>query len=224
MVALSPAGVSLAEKLIPVGSNPAQGHAEVIAQGVTTLTQGNVVWRVTQDQAPAKAKKITQPGSGFVLADSGQMILFDSNYRDATRLAEGEAAFLPMGRKQSRQSTSDQPADYFNIEIVKANDDSNSKSAFQSESFKSLKGARDIDLVRDVLSDDDETTIPNSDGPVLILVTDGQVQINENGQPEAVELTKGQAATFDDEITLKASDADGGTFVVAVISQEVKLP
>lgn len=223
LLALSPAGGSLAAGLVPTGSSPAQGHAEVIAQGIASLEKGKLVWQVTSGEAPTKAKKSTHAGPGFLLTDSGQMILVESNGNDAKKLAEGEATFIPKGKKQTRQSSRDQPADYFDIQIVKSSNGSNDDGAFQSDSFGSLTGARDIDLVRDVLNHNDETTIPKSDAPVLVFVTDGEIKIVESGHKDAQTLTKGQAATFDSEIKVSSAD-QGGTFVAAVVGEEVELP
>src|SRR4051794_12728689 len=58
------------------GFSPSSGHAQVIAQGVSALPQGNVVWRTTRTVAPGpdQASFVAQ-SLGFVLANSGPLLL-----------------------------------------------------------------------------------------------------------------------------------------------------
>src|SRR5215216_1050591 len=186
LFALSPAGGTLAASLIPAGSTPAQGHAEVIAQGVAELEQGNLMWHVSQESAPTKAKRVNPAAPGFVLPLAGEILLVDSDDEDMTRLAVGEAAFVRKGERQTRQTLEQKSTDYYLIEMMKASDGDDPN--FHSEPFASLKGLRDVNLVRDVLETEDETTIPDSDAPVLILVTDGQIEVKEKGQKDVLTL------------------------------------
>jgi hypothetical protein len=216
ILAISPAGSSLAATMISAGSTPAQGHAEVIAQCVAKFDQGNLMWHVSQESAPTKAKRVNPAAPGFVLPMAGEILLVDSDDEDMTRLAVSEAGFVRAGERQTRQTLEPKSTDYYLIEIMKGSDGDDPN--FHSEQFASLEG------LRDVLETEDETTIPDSEAPVLILVTDGQIEVKAKGQNDALTLSKGQAETFHSEITLSSAIEAGGAFVAAVVGPEIALP
>src|SRR5215218_1259156 len=78
------------------GFSPASGPAQVIAQGVVALPEGDAVWRTVRTRAllPQDAPFEERP-LGFVLASSGPLLLVDQEFGTQVRLGSGEAALVP---------------------------------------------------------------------------------------------------------------------------------
>jgi len=207
--------------------SPAQGSAQVIAQGVAELPAGDVAWRVTRASAPDAAASPVQDAVGFVLADEDALQLYDPDSGDQVRLAAGEATFVTAGSRQSQFALGDGPVAFTRIELVEAanaDDADGAELLFTSESFAAPDGDRDLDLVRDVLAEDEEATLTlgSADVPVLLLVTEGAVEILPASDTAAQSnpLTAGQATGVAGEVIIRAG-ADGATFVAAVIGPEL---
>src|SRR5215207_5702126 len=103
------------------GFSPASGPAQVIAQGVVALPEGEAVWRTVRARAllPQDAPFEERP-LGFVLASSGPLLLVDQKSGTQVRLGRGEAAIVPPGTVQQRSSLDAQPVSYLSIELVSA--------------------------------------------------------------------------------------------------------
>ena len=101
------------------GFSPASGPAQVIAQGVVALPEGDAVWRTVRTRAllPQDALFEERP-LGFVLASSGPLLLVDQESGEQVRLGAGEAAIVPAGTVQQRSSLGAQPVSYLSIELV----------------------------------------------------------------------------------------------------------
>src|SRR3954465_8735779 len=101
------------------GYSPASGPAQVIAQGVVPLPEGDVVWRTIRTRAllPGDAPFEERP-LGFVLASSGPLLLADRETGEQIRLGTGEAALVHAGAVQQRSSLGQQPVSYLSIELV----------------------------------------------------------------------------------------------------------
>src|SRR5215208_1092843 len=101
------------------GFSPASGTAQVIAQGVVALPEGDAVWRTVRTRAllPADAPFEERP-LGFVLASSGPLLLIDQESGEQVQLGTSEAALVHAGTVQQRSSLGSQPASYLSIELV----------------------------------------------------------------------------------------------------------
>src|SRR5215212_7562712 len=210
------------------GYSPASGPAQVIAQGVVALPEGDVVWRTIRTRAllPADAPFEERP-LGFVLASSGPLLLADQESGEQVRLGTGEAALVPAGTVQRRSSLGPQPVSYLSIELVAVDappppDDATVLQPGQP--FTAPAGLHDLDLLSATLTADQAFTIPDSGAKNVVLITDGAASV---GRPdgEAVVLLAGEAASFSGELQVSAA-SDGGeaqdvSFVVAMIGPEV---
>src|SRR4051812_3525825 len=95
--------------------SPASGHAEVIAQGVTTLP-GQASWRVVFHSIdPGNQVNLTAEGPGFVLVDTGGLVVDDGS--GPVNLAPSEAAFRGASSAQV-VPVGDRPAGLFAIDLV----------------------------------------------------------------------------------------------------------
>ena len=210
--------------------SPAQGHAEVIAQGVAILPADEVAWRVVIDTAePEDEAEIQERALGFALAEEDAVLINDSSFGTQTRLATGEASFVAEGVQQQRLSLGDTATDYYRIALVgtdQAGDDGGDDLIFSGDGFAAPDGRRDLDLVRDVLDPREETEIADAGTPVLIVATSGEIEVLEAGADEddAVSLEEGEAAEFEGDLTIAAIGETGAIFVAAAVGPEVPAP
>src|SRR5690242_4982833 len=76
-------------------SSLAGDHAEVIAQGVTTLTGDRLAWRVVSDMTdPSGTGNFPQRALGFSLATDSTFLQTDQATGERTLMQPGEAAFV----------------------------------------------------------------------------------------------------------------------------------
>ena len=221
-----------AARQVDPGFSPASGPAQVIAQGVVALPEGDAVWRTVRtrallpDDAPFKERPL-----GFVLASSGPLLLVDQESGEQIRLGSGEAAIVPAGAIQQRSSLGAQPVSYLSIELVGVDAPPPPADATvlqPGQPFPSPAGLHDLDLLSAALVAGEAFTIPDSGAKNVVLITDGAANVGRPGG-DAVVLLAGEAASFSGE--LEVSDAaDGGgeaqgvSFVVAMIGPEVPPP
>jgi len=210
------------------GFSPASGPAQVIAQGVAALPEGDVVWRTVRTRAllPADAPFEERP-LGFVLASSGPLLLIDQESGEQVQLGTSEAALVHAGTVQQRSSLGSQPSSYLSIELVgvdAAPPPADATVLQPGQPFPSPAGLHDLDLLSATLVAGEAFTIPDSGAKNVVLITDGAATV---GRPdgEAVVLLAGEAASFSGELQVSGA-ADGGeaqdvSFVVAMIGPEV---
>jgi hypothetical protein len=211
--------------------SPASGPAQVIAQGVVALPEGDAVWRTVRTRAllPQDALFEERP-LGFVLASSGPLLLVDQESGEQVRLGAGEAAIVPAGTVQQRSSLGAQPVSYLSIELVGVDvppPPADATVLQPGQPFPAPAGLHDLDLLSAALVAGEVFTIPDSGAKNVVLITDGAANVGRPGG-EAVVLLAGEAASFSGELEVSVA-ADGGetqdvSFVVAMIGPEVPPP
>jgi hypothetical protein len=214
------------------GFSPASGPAQVIAQGVVALPEGDAVWRTVRTRAllPQDALFEERPLE-FVLASSGPLLLVDQPSGEQIRLGTGEAAIVPAGTVQRRSSLGAQPVSYLSIELVGVDAAPPAPDATvlqPGEPFPAPAGLHDLDLLSASLVASEAFTIPDSGGTNVVLITDGAANVGRPGG-DAVVLLAGEAASFSGELQVSGASDDGGevqnvSFVVAMIGPEVPPP
>ena len=206
---LLPVGLATARSFVTlIGPSPATGHAQVITQGIATLPSDGYVMRVVQRIAPVRGDaKIGTRALGFALATDEPILITDvsgpddDQFIDRARLAPGEAYMTLAGTRQIRASLSDTPTNYIGIEFVpidQVNDVGTGTLLFASDPLSTPSGQRDVDMVRNVLANDEQASLADSDGDVLLLATDGAIDILP-GRSRRTHLDAGQAAIFSAE-------------------------
>ena len=209
------------------GPSPATGHAQVIAQGVATLPSTEMAWRVVADTAEIEKDTPAQERAlGFALADDTAILINDVGRGTQSRLAAGEAAFVPEAAQEQRLSLARTDATYYRIGLVPvadAQDAGGDELILGGTGFAAPTGRRDLDLVRDVLKPNEESTLPDTGAPTLVLVTSGEIEI-EPDLGEIETLGAGEAAVFEGSLILGAVGETGATFAAALIGPEVPAP
>jgi hypothetical protein len=223
-----PSGAAQAD----LGFSPASGPAQVIAQGVVALPEGDAVWRTVRTRAPLpEDAPFEERPLGFVLASSGPLLLVDQASGTQVRLGTGEAAIVPQGTVQQRSSLGAQPVSYLSIELVGVDAAPPPADAIvlqPGQPFPSPAGLHDLDLLSAALVAGEAFTIPDSGAKNVVLITDGAANVGRPGG-EAVVLLAGEAASFSGELQVSGA-ADGGgeaqdmSFVVGMIGPEVPPP
>lgn len=220
---LSPMATLGLQPTLPDGPSPAEGPAEVIAQGVAALPD-QAAWRVVRDTAePLETAVPEERALGFALADQDAIVVNDLTYGTQARLAAGEASFVAAGAIQQRAAPGQSDVDYFRIALVAADEASDAggdELLYASDAFTPPGGGRDIDLVRNVLTPDEEDEISAGEAPSLVLVTGGEITVEQGGN-EVLVLDGGEAGTIDGDATLVASGPQTAQFVIGTVGPEV---
>jgi Bacterial TSP3 repeat/Prealbumin-like fold domain len=230
LAVLSGLGIGVAFGQTEDTPSPARGQASVIAQGITALPAGEAGWRVRLASTETASEQTDRDVPGFILVDQGALLVNDIDAGRQTRLAAGEAAFLPAPATYQEAPLGDAPVSSYRIELVAAGDvgdAGNDQLAFIGEPFASPGGTRDLDLVRQVLDADDsvDLELEGYAAPALLLVTSGAVELVPADNPEAapVRLPAGQGAGLGGNVVARAADGAEATFVTAIVGPEVLL-
>ncbi|MGI8486120.1 MAG: hypothetical protein ACR2OU_17910 [Thermomicrobiales bacterium] len=199
-------------------------HAEVIAQGVDTMPAGQVVWRVSQGNAPVapSSVKATYP-LGFVFMPQGKMQVDFSGSGDRVVLQDGEASFQRAGTEQRRKGTDTAAVAYLGIELVTADQENVGANGGQvltaSAPFAAPTGNHDVNLVRDVLQGAEDGLLPGSANPIYVYVTTGDLKV-ETADGNQTPLTAGQGALFTGQLKIHAGPTNGAKYLAAIIGDE----
>ncbi|MGH2613937.1 MAG: hypothetical protein ACRDJC_01755 [Thermomicrobiales bacterium] len=224
-------GISIARGQATDVPSPAQGHASVVAQGVAEMPAEDLAWRVTLASDVPVSDRPARATPGFLLVAEGSLLLSETDATGQTRLASGEAAFLPPAEGFQEALMGAGLGSYYRIDIVPAtevNDAASDAMVFVGQPFVSPQGSRDIDLVRDVLADGETVNLAldTQAAPVLFLVTAGTVELvpagNETAAPVA--LPAGQGAALGGDVIVTATGGAGATLVTATIGPDVNAP
>jgi hypothetical protein len=218
------------------GFSPSGGHAQVIAQGVVQLPQGDAIWRTVRTRAPLPADAAFAPRPlGFVLASAGPILVVDKTTGEETQLGTGEAMLTRDGAVQQRSSLGAQPVSYLSIELVAANAPAPPEGEVvlqPGQPFAVPAGWHDLDLLSDTLDGSDSFTIPDSGAKNVLLVTAGAASIGRPGG-QSVVLLAGEAASFSGALQVAVATPEGAatpgpkqsmSFVVAMIGPEMPAP
>ncbi len=231
LIALVTSGLVIAGPVLSqIGEalSPARGDASVVAHGIAPFRDGQFGWRVTRASAPGSSDQ-TRDDPGFLLTESGALLINHLDTDTWGRLAPGEAVFLAAGTRYGEGAAGGQPVSFFRIDLVDASEVAvagNGELLFVGEPFASPGGNRDVDLVRDVLDAGEVVTLEvlSEAAPVLFFVTSGTVQLVPAGNDAAtpVPLSAGQGAALNGDVVITATEA-GATFVNAVVGPDVPL-
>lgn len=219
LVALTLIG-ALAARGVAAADAPMGNGAAVVAQGVSTMPSGSLVWRVIRDTAPTgDAAPVLERALGFAITENGPILIEDTGTGGLSQLGPGEAAFVPEGAAQRHVGVGEGPSSYVRIGLVdpvEADYTAGGDVLAVSDVFAAPAGARDIELSYAALDEGDEVTIAVAAGPVAVVVLSGEAE------SEGTEIATGDAAVVEPggALTLTAN-ADETAVYVAAIGPEV---
>jgi len=211
---LSPVAFVAARSFVTLTDpSPAVGRAQVVTQGISALPGTEYVMRVVRRTAPALGDaKVGRRVLGFALATDEPILTTDvegdGTFKDRARLAPGEAYMTLNGERQIRASLSGKPTQYLSIEFVppdRGSDIGTGELLFVSDPITAQPGQRDVDLVRNVLAQQDIAKVPDTGGQIMVLATDGAIDILPK-RTRGLRLESGQSAVFNaEEIEIRPS-------------------
>lgn len=213
----SVAGV-MAQALGPAGPSPATGAASVIAQGVYDVTDNDYVWQVSTYTAEAGAEPMTVAAPTFVLPRTTPLLVTDRDSGIRQRVANGEAVYLNPGQTV-RLETFGPPDDFIFVELTADNAASTGADPLVGQAFRPLAGSRDIDLVRDVVDEGEQSELPGGAGRTLVFGLAGQVSATTSDDGE-MPIAAGDIAEFEGPITFMGV-TDDSEFVAAYIGSVI---
>ncbi len=228
LLMLAPAAGAALQRPSADAASPATGHAQVIAHGVAPMPASQVAWRVVLDTAElAEDARSDERALGFVVADRAAIGVYAAATGAEARLAAGEAAFVPAGADDVRWSLGTAPASYYRIALVpaeRASDAGGDRLVLSGEGFAAPVGrAFDLPLVRDVLEPREESRLPGTGSPTLVLATAGAIDVRV-GNAAPVRLAAGQAATFLEPVVIVGAGPREASFVAALVGPEMPKP
>lgn len=207
---------------VPDEPSPASGTAQVVAQGVVDIPDGDIRWEITERAAPPPANATeSRSDLGFLIVDSGVLLAEDLGSSEQQRLPQGEATLTLAGVEQLLAALGSDPAVYRSLSLVEA--DAAAPEAdgaqFTSEPFPGPGARHDLDLVRDALGPGGTMTIPAGVLPTLVLVLDGVAEIaSETG--DVFSLGGGEAVSLSGPLVVTATE-NGATLIAAYIGPAV---
>nr|MBA3416005.1 hypothetical protein [Chloroflexia bacterium] len=214
-------GPVVAQQTLPV--SPATGHASVIANGVTELAAADVAWRVTYRTADPLATPIPAPAApAFLVGESGEVLVAAADGQ-RTLLLAGEARFSQTSSGVEVSASGGDRGAWFEIALpaaAEAEEHGDGIAVFTGASFAAPAGERDLDLVRDVLAQDETTTVIGQESPVLLLATGGTLRVEATDGSSAT-LRVGQAGEFGGDLVVSGDSAAPASFVAGVVGTEV---
>lgn len=213
-----------------LADTPAGPDQAVIAQGVAEIADGSFGWSIDSVDLDAdELSDLTAGGIGFVVADDGT-VLIESKSGQRSLLdgndAPVEAAFRDGADGSSVSAISDE-ATYLRIDLVTGDD-------VIGESFELDAGAREISMIQGDLEAGQDATLAASKQPVLLVATDGDLNVEQQGGPNgdlaednAVLLNPGEEATLSAEngaayIAVYIGDPINGAKPTATVTEEAQ--
>ncbi|MFT4039777.1 MAG: hypothetical protein QM692_16475 [Thermomicrobiales bacterium] len=206
----------------PADQSPESGTAQVVAQGVLQVGDGDLRWQVTDRvaQLPGNAEPIASD-AGFLVVESGVLLLEDTQSGNQYRLPAGEAALTHSEATQQRVALGSDVAEYHDIVLTAADAavPADETVIYASEPFAGPGSRHDVDLLQDTLAAGGQWSVPAGALPTLVLVDSGIADVaTEAG--DVVSLGAGEAASFAGQIILTAG-ADGAVVSAVVVGPAV---
>jgi Bacterial TSP3 repeat len=200
---------------VPDEPSPASGTAQVVAQGVVDIPDGDVRWEITERSAPPANATESRSDLGFLIVDSGVLLAESLGSREQQRLPQGEAMLTLAGAEQLLMALGPDAAVYRSLSLVEADAAATEGDGaqFTSEPFPGPGVRHDLDLVRDALGPGGTMTIPAGALPTLVLVLDGVAEVaSETG--DVFSLGADEAVSLSGPLVVTATE-NGATLIAA---------
>jgi hypothetical protein len=189
-------------------SVPASTHAQVIASGVIDFPAGQFAWTAADDRVDQAGVQVDPQGSQFIVADDGILLVSNGVLRSA--LVPGEAVFDPRSLPATLSAADAAGAGFWSIVL----------SAGEFEAGPTViepgAGARDVNLVRDVLAPGESLTVAST-LPEFVLVTAGALSDGD----DAATIETGASTTVVGGTALTNGGAEPATVLVVAIGEPV---
>jgi hypothetical protein len=217
-------GTPTSEIQTPEDTGPQAPRGQIIAQGLAFLPEDAAVWRVREIEPLSPAEAVSQSGDfSFMLQIDGVTVVRNDVTFKRVRLEPGEAYFVPPDDAFTRWRDGEGESRVWVFELVSPDEELSEDAGtliFASDPIDEFPGgARDLEMVRNVLPAGQSTNLPTHVGPALILVQRGPAQISGEGL-EPVTADAGAGALASGEVSIAAGD-NSVTYVAVMTGQRV---
>ncbi|MEZ4563592.1 MAG: hypothetical protein R2853_12740 [Thermomicrobiales bacterium] len=160
-------------------------EGSLLVRGQAELPGSQMAWRVVQDVAEVGDDAGYQRRALGFTVNSGiftDLLLTDEVTGSAYRLAPGEAAFVAEGTMQRRESLGNSPEQYLRLALAPADmasDAGGDRLVYAGPAFAAPAGAVTLALEHLDLQAGDVAYASPGAGQVLILVLQGEIEIEE---------------------------------------------
>ena len=207
---------------VPDAPSPASGTAQVVAQGVVELEGGEWRWEVTEQTAPLPANAAPVVSDlGFIVLDSGVLLIEDVETGEQGRLPAGEAILSRAGSEHIRAALGSDPALYHELVLVDATSEpaSDSSVLFSGEAFTGPGARHDLDLLQDSLAPGAQTIVPAGAVPTLVLILSGGADVTTEAG-DVFSLGADEAVALSGSLVVTATE-NGAEIAAAYVGPEV---
>lgn len=192
------------------------GHPAVISQGLAFLTGDQVVWQVREiELSSAQAET---GGAAHVLQRDGETIIRNDVTAKRALLEPGEA-FFRAGDDPYTFTAEGGDSTVWMFEVV-AEDDVADDAFYQSPLVDQYdEGIYDSELIRFELDPGDEFDLPTHTGPALMMVTRGEVEVEDERGLGL--LADGIGQLIAEDATVRNSGTEPASFVLAAFGSSI---
>lgn len=181
---------------VPQPGNP----PKLVAEGTASPGSENLAWEVTRRESHVSPMATPEPNVpiGFVVADTETVTLSVRPAGDEPeQVPARDAGFMPAGFRQVR-SAGPSAVPYYAIVLIPPPDDTtvagnDPNLLLQSDGFPVPSAESRLQLWAALLAPTETWTLPASEVPVALLVTDGAVEVKAAGEPDTATLVAGEA-------------------------------
>lgn len=212
-------GASVTKTSAAQNGAPPTGHAQVIAQAVIDLDEGDHLWTVAQIEAGQEPEVLGGAGGpGFVIGAEGQSLLREGD-GGRTRLAAGEALAVRPEGALTVEAAGAEEASLLLLSLEPAAPSDLGDALRAGDIFSVPGGSRDVELVADVLAEGETAAVTAGETPTFVLVTAGTLAV-EVGENEIRTLQTGDTALVRGALIATGESDEPARFVAAVIGAE----
>ncbi len=214
MLAATPVAIAFLQ--VPDEPTPKSGSAQVVAQGVVAVTDGDLRWQVSERTAPppANASPLTSD-PGFLITRTGVILVEDVETGEQQRLPSGEAMVARPATEQIRVALGADAATYYEVALVdvSAPESDDGTLLFQGEAFAGPGARHDLDLLQDALGPGATLAIPGGVLPTLAIVLTGAADVTTEAG-DVISLGAGESVALNGPLVITA--AENGAEISAV--------
>jgi hypothetical protein len=200
-------------------------HEQVIAQGLAIFDVTPAIWRVTEIEVPAAADAQSLSGDiSFTLQMEGSTVIRNDVTAKRAMIEPGEAYFMSADDPYTRRAEGSGASRAWVIEYLPADaadEDAGGTVIYKSDPITEFPaGARDLELLRNVLFPGETAPFPTHEGPALLLVTSGTVVASAGAG--VTPLNPGAGMLLTSDVTLSNNGGDVASYVVLAIGAAVE--
>lgn len=192
------------------------GHPAVVSQGLAFLSGDQAVWQVREIQL--SDEQAETGGAAHVLQRDGETIIRNDVTAKRTLLEPGEG-FFRAGEDAYTFAGEGGSSTVWMFELVA--EDAVADDAFYKSPLIDQydEGTYDSELIRFEVEPGDEFELPEHTGPALLLVTNGEVDIED--ESGLYLLSDGLGQLFAETATVRNSGSEPASFVFATFGSSV---